>query len=308
MKRKSIITVAICTYNRERYLPQLFNSIQTQTIDFSLIEVLLVNNNSPGNTEELGAIFAQNNPNIAYRYFLETKQGLSHARNRCIEEAQGKYITFLDDDAFIQSDYLSLLWEKFEQNESVSAIGGKILLHFESIVPAWESKYLNPLMGYYDKGNESFTYDGSNNNYPRGSNMSFRTAIFEEIGLFNPQLGRIGGNLLAGEEKDIFNRIFKLKKHQVVYFPELVVFHSVPVERTTRDFIQKQALQTGVSERFRTKNEGQWSYLKRIGIECWKWGASFLLWGFFALQGKFSKGNMLVLFRYWVSKGLTTNN
>lgn len=304
MKDEIKITVAICTYNRERYLPQLFDSIVTQTIDKKLIEVVLVDNNSPGNTKELGHQFSELNPTICYRYFLETNQGLSHARNRCIKEANGLFITFLDDDAFIEKDYLRFLLEKFEKDNSISAIGGKILLHYESIVPKWENKYLNSLMGYYDKGNDIYQYDGSKNNYPRGSNMSFRLSVFNEIGLFDPNLGRIGGNLMAGEEKDLFNRIFQLKKHKVVYFPNLIVFHSVPVERTTKLFIQKQAFETGKSERLRTKNENSLSFLKRCGIETWKWGASIILWCLYALKGQSQKGNMIIYFRWWVTKGL----
>lgn len=308
MRKESFITVAICTYNREKYLPQLFNSILSQTLSRMHFEVLLINNNSPGNTEELGLLFSKNNPDIIYRYYLETNQGLSYARNRCIREANGMYITFLDDDAFIQNDYLKLLLQKFERDTSISAIGGKILLHYESIIPAWENQYLNSLMGFYDKGNNVYTYDGKNNNYPRGSNMSFRTTIFDEIGLFDPNLGRIGKNLMAGEEKDLFNRIFSLKKYKVVYFPDLIVYHSVPVMRTTKSFIQKQAFETGKSERIRTKNEGLRSFLKRCGIEFWKWAGSISLWFSYALKGEFSKGNTIVYFRWWVTKGLLKQN
>lgn len=307
MAQTSFITVAICTYNRERYLPQLFGSILNQTLSRDRFEVVLVNNNSPGNTEELGREFADDNPDIIYRYFLETNQGLSHARNRCIQEANGAYITFLDDDAFIQADYLELLLEKFEADSSVSAIGGKILLHYESTIPSWENKYLNSLMGFYDKGDVIYIYDGKKNNYPRGSNMSFRTAIFNEIGHFDPNLGRIGGNLNAGEEKDLFNRIFLLKRHKVVYYPDLVVYHSVPVERTSRQFIQKQAFETGKSERIRTKNSGKNAFLIRCGTETWKWGASLILWMVYAFKLQFQKGNMVVYFRWWVTRGLLTS-
>ena len=308
MIQQPFITVAICTYNRERYLPQLFDSILRQTLPGNRFEVILVNNNSPGNTQEIGNEFSENNPEIHYRYFLETNQGLSHARNRCIREAHGEYITFLDDDAFIQEDYLELLLKHFEGDQTISAIGGKILLHYESIIPSWENKFLNSLMGFYDRGDTVSVYDGTKNNYPRGSNMSFKTAIFNKIGLFNPNLGRIGGNMMGGEEKDLFTRIFTLEKYKVVYFPDLVVYHSVPVERTTADFIRKQALETGKSERIRTKNEGKVFFLKRLGIEGWKWCASIILWIFYALKGQFSKGNMIVFFRWWVTKGIIQPN
>ena len=82
------ISVAICTYNRERYLNQLFNSIIRQTLDKELFEVILIDNNSPGNTRELFQIFSEVNPYIKTRYELERNQGLSYARNRAIQIAE----------------------------------------------------------------------------------------------------------------------------------------------------------------------------------------------------------------------------
>jgi len=64
----------------------------------------------------------------------------------------------------------------------------------------------------------------------------------------------------------------------VLYAPNAMVFHCVPKERTTFDFIKKQALGTGISERIRSKNEGLMSYIKRITNECIKWIGSIVLW------------------------------
>lgn len=298
------ITVAICTYNRERYLPQVLNSVVNQTVSTNNYELIVVNNNSPGNTEEICKEFEQKHIDINFTHYLETNQGLSFARNRAIEESSCELITFLDDDAFIDEKYLEELILFFEKNPKTAAIGGKILLHYESIVPDWENKYLNSLLGFYDKGDSVFTYN--NKDYPRGSNMAFQTSVFKEIGMFNVELGRIGGNLLGGEEKDIFDRIYRAEKYEVVYLPSAVVFHCVPESRTTKDFIIQQALGTGKSERVRTKHIGNFAFLKRIFFELVKWAGSIALWFGYLFKGKKAKGNMIVTFRWWVSKGLMT--
>ncbi|NBV07584.1 MAG: glycosyltransferase family 2 protein [Flavobacteriia bacterium] len=298
------ISVAICTYNREKYLPQLFQSIEKQTLPESAYEILLIDNNSPGNTHELFTHFLTENPSKHGEYFLETNQGLSHARNRAIQESNAPLITFLDDDAFIDVDYLNVLVNTFENYPEVGAIGGPISLHYEDIIPKWENKYLNSLLGYFNRGNELHYF--SEKDYPRGSNMAFRTLLFEKTGTFDVQLGRIGANLFGGEEKDLFNRIYK-QKISVLYQPDARVFHCVPNERTTFDFIKKQALGTGQSERIRSKAEGTGSLLKRIFSEGIKWMGSFVLWFLFAFKGQPSKGNMILFFRYWVSYGLVIN-
>lgn len=300
------LSVAICTYNREKYLPQLFGSIIKQSLSPERYEVVIVDNNSTDSTAELCADFHSNYPNIHYMYVREENQGLSFARNRSIREASSPLIVFLDDDAYPAPDYFEGLLRAFKEDPSAAAVGGKILLHYESVIPDWENKYLNSLMGFYDPGDTPFVY--RTKDYPRGSNMAFRSTIFDEVGGFNTKLGRIGRNLIGGEEKDIFYRIYQDKRYKVLYDPTLVVYHSVPPERTTREFIKRQAYQTGMSERIRSRSEGALGFLKRFGIEALKWGASIILYFRYLLSGQGAKGSMIVYFRRYVTKGLLSSS
>lgn len=299
-----MITATISTYNRERYLPQVLASLKKQTIDKKLFEIVIVDNNSPGNTREISEEFIKNNPDLIVSYHLESNQGLSFGRNRGIDEAKGKYITFIDDDAFLAENYLEKIYNYFESDSSVAAIGSKILLHYEDIIPDWENKYLNSLLGYFNIGDDQKVFP--KNDYPRGSNMSFKMDVFEKIGQFNVELGRKGGNLAGSEEKDIFKRVYKHPELKVIYVPDALVYHCVPIERTTTEFIKRQALGTGKSEQVRVKNEGFFSALKRSVMELVKWGASFFLYFVYLFKGQIAKGKMIVRFRYWVSKGLWT--
>jgi glycosyltransferase involved in cell wall biosynthesis len=297
-----MITATISTYNREKYLPQVLESLRKQTLEKSLFEIIVVDNNSPGNTAEICENFRIENPDLNFKYCLETNQGLSHGRNRGIKESKGTYISFIDDDAFLANNYLEVIYTYFEANQSTVSIGSKILLHYENLIPQWENKYLNSLLGYFNLGDSILEFKTTD--YPRGSNMSFRSVIFEEIGGFDVNLGRKANGLAGGEEKDIYNRIYENKKNNVTYIPNAVVFHCVPLERTTSIFIKKQAFGTGNSERVRTQTYGKMSYLKRWLIELFKWGASIILCAIFLLKGQPQKGIMIVRFRYWVSLGL----
>jgi glycosyltransferase involved in cell wall biosynthesis len=295
------ITVAICTYNRERYLNQLFDSISAQTLNRNNFEVVLVNNNSPGNTKELFSEFCLKNSDIQTVYSEETKQGLSHARNNAIELARSPLITFLDDDAFIDELYLENCVRAFSENEKIQAVGGKILLHYESIIPSWENKYLNSLLGYFNLGDSPFIF--SKKSYPRGSNMTFKVDVFGKVGSFNTSLGRTDKSMIGGEEKELFDRIYKANL-EVLYDPEIVVFHCVPIERTTSSFIRRQAIGAGMSERVRTLTDGGLLFFIRILKEIYLWMASFVLWILFSLKFQFSKGNMILAFRWWLTQGL----
>ncbi|MEZ4923809.1 MAG: glycosyltransferase family 2 protein [Crocinitomicaceae bacterium] len=297
-----MITATISTYNRERYLPQVLESLKNQSISPELFEIVLVDNNSPGNTKEIADDFIRSNPQLNVTYHLETNQGLSYGRNRGIKEARGKYITFIDDDAFPAEDYLEKIYHYFESDPTIGAIGSKILLHYEDVIPDWENKYLNSLLGYFNLGDQRLVFNKKN--YPRGSNMSFRMEVFDKVGAFNVELGRKGMNLVGSEEKDMFKRIYALGGIQVIYVPDAIVYHCVPIERTTTEFIKKQALGTGSGERIRVKNKGLLSTLNRSAIELFKWLASFILYFVFLIKGQAAKGKMIVRFRFWVSQGL----
>jgi hypothetical protein len=90
----------------------------------------------------------------------------------------------------------------------------------------------------------------------------------------------------------------------VIYNPQAIVFHCVPQARTTFEFIKKQALGTGSSERLRCLKEGRISYIRRLILESIKWVASILLWFGYCIMMKFSKGNMILFFRFWLTRGL----
>lgn len=293
-----MISAIISTYNREKYLPKLFKSICKQ--DYLDFEIIIVNNNSPGNTKELTSKFIKENPNIKISYFIEKKQGLSFGRNRGIKEAKGNIIIFLDDDAYISNNYFHKIAMYFDKYSDVMAIGSKILLEYESKVPDWENPFLNSLLGYFNLGEKTKYFN--KNNYPRGSNMCFRKDVFNTVGLFNTDLGRIGNKLSGGEEKDIFQRIYN-QNIKVLYVPDAIVYHAVPIDRTKKSFIKKQAIGTGESEFIRVKNKGIITILQRTLEEILKWLISFILSLWYFITGRKEKGWMILKFRFWVSKG-----
>ena len=47
------ISIIICTYNRERYLPEAITSLVEQDFDKDRFETIVVNNNSTDNTEKV---------------------------------------------------------------------------------------------------------------------------------------------------------------------------------------------------------------------------------------------------------------
>jgi len=294
-----MISVIVCTYNREKLLASCIDSLVNQDCPPGDYEIILINNCSTDNTEQLCLKRLHKYPGLQIRYFLETKQGLSNARNRGIKESMGNVITFIDDDAFADKDYIHNLKKTF-RTSGVAAGGGKILPNWEKKRPKWISRFLLPLVSVLNMGDQIIAF--KRNEYPIGANMFFRKSLFEKTGFFDPMLGRSLKNMLGNEEKDLFIKIKKLG-FEICYFPNITVHHYIPEERTKISFIKKQALGIGQSERIRTRLNKK----ERIRVffnEIIKWGGSIVLSLYYILLFNPQKAKMLILFRYWVSKGI----
>jgi len=299
-----MVSVIICTYNRDKYIPGLLQSLVEQTCDKSMYEIVFINNNSNDNTEEICKNFQAKNKTCNFYYFLETKQGLSHARNRGIKEAKSDILIFIDDDAIASNTHIEEVSHFFNQNQNIVAGGGKILPKLESKKPIWMSKFLMPIMSVIDLGNNIKKFPSGK--FPIGANMFFRKKIFDRIGLFNTKLGRTGTNMLGGEEKDIFNKI-KDSGGLIYYLPKPWIYHIIPDERLTTRFVKKQALGVGASNKIHAKNISNIELLKSYLKEIFKWGASLILFFIYFVLFQFPKGIMIIKFRFWVSKGMLGN-
>jgi glycosyltransferase involved in cell wall biosynthesis len=271
-----------------------------QTVDKSRYEIVIVNNNCTDNTEEICLQFLKNHPEIKVNYCIETRQGLSYGRNRGIAESVGAVVTFLDDDAIIAPDFFEKTLTFFDQHPKVSAIGGKILLQYMEKKPDWYNPFLASLLGFFDKGNKEQEFK---NNFFKGSNMSFRREVFEKHEGFNTTLGRVGKNLFGSEEKELFYR-FKNEGEEMWYVPSAIVYHLVPIERTYPEFVKKQAIGTGASQRQHALINGKGSFIISIVSELAKWGASIFLMLFYLITFRPAVAIMLLKFRWWVSKGI----
>lgn len=297
-----MLSLIVCTYNREKYLYGALKCIAENGFPVEDYEVVLVNNMSTDNTEAECQRFAKDHPEVHFRYVVETNQGLSYARNRGIEESRGDVLVFLDDDSYIQAGYLSNLQRQLSEHPEADAFGGKILPIFESgETPKWLSKWNNSWVSAIDLGDKVCRFEGKT--FPIGANMGIRKNLIDNVGGFNTQLGRSKKNLMGGEEKDLFERI-KSQGGNIMYFPDVLVHHIIPPQRTTKEFIKRMGKGVGYSERIRTLGISRWKYTKRILSEGIKWGGTICLWIISVFQGKPEIGRALILFRCNVSKGL----
>ena len=290
-----MISVIICTYNRERYIYNVLKSLALGTLEHSAYEIILVDNNCTDNTRKEVDHFCNVFPQVSLRYFVETNQGLSHARNRGIKESKGDLLVYVDDDATVNPEYLKTYADWFESHPETDAAGGPIIPHYETgSEPKWMTYFIKRLLtGYLYFGDKAKPFPGDN----------YRSRVFEKVGLYNVELGRNGDSLGGGEEKDIFDKM-KREGMQFVYLPDAILYHSIPGYKLEADYFNRLTTGIGQSERARTLRIGKSSYRKRLLSELKKWCATIVLWCFYLITFRPQRGNMLVKFRHNVTKAL----
>lgn len=296
-----MLSVILCTYNRERYIYNVLQSIAAG--GFGDYEIVLVNNNSTDGTESECQRFVKDHPEVAMLYCVEKQQGLSYARNRGIVESQGEVLVYVDDDAVVNKEYLQTYADFFNRNKEAVAAGGPITPRYDGCEePSWMSHYTRQLVtGEQNLGTREREFPKGA--FPGGGNAAYRKSVFNEVGLFNVELGRKGNSLIGAEEKDLFDKMTS-RGMKFYYLPNAILYHLIPPKKLTQDYFDRLTYGIGVSERYRTQQIGRKKYLNRLLKEAVKWGGTMVLWTGFALKGQFSKGNKLVAFRKNVTRGL----
>ena len=105
MVNKTVISIIVPIYNAEQYLSECIDSLVNQS--FEDIEIILINDGSTDNSSKICKEYEEKDKRINY---IEIKNsGVSHARNVGVENANGKWITFIDADDWVSADYCEKL-------------------------------------------------------------------------------------------------------------------------------------------------------------------------------------------------------
>jgi len=243
------ISVVISTYSKDRlsYLLDCIKSLKMQSLKPD--EIILVLDPYPDLVK-----FYMSKLTDDLKIVVSEKCGLSNARNAGVKNAEGEIIAFIDDDAVADENWLENLVKNYE-DPNVVGVGGLIRPWWQGGHPAWFPEELNWIVGCSYKGLPERKASVRN---PIGCNMSFRKTIFEKVGYFRSDIGRLGKKLLAGEEPELSMRILEsIPNSKIIYEPSAMVHHRVEKRRTSIKYLWERSFYEGLSKAtIRNPNEG----------------------------------------------------
>ncbi len=179
------ISVIIPTHNRAHLLARAVNSVLNQSLPAQ--EIIVVDD---GSTDDTAELMSQQFPQC--RYLQQSNRGVSAARNRGIEEAQGEWLAFLDSDDEWLPSKLEAQSNLLQQYPEIK------ICHTEEI---WirNGKRVNQMKKHAKSGGHIFQ-----NCLPlcviSPSSVIIHRSLFAEVGTFDEQLP-------ACEDYDLWLRI-----------------------------------------------------------------------------------------------------
>ena len=114
------VSIIAAIYNAEHYLAEMINSILKQT--YQDWELILVNDGSIDGSQKICEFYAERYKNI--KVISISNMGPGNARNIGIQNAEGKYVYFIDADDTVEQEEIEKLVKLAEINNADTVIGG----------------------------------------------------------------------------------------------------------------------------------------------------------------------------------------
>ncbi len=228
------ISVCVCTYRRPQFLKRLLEGLGAQdTGGLFTYSIVVADNDHLRSAEPVVSSFSATSL-IPIKYCMEPRQNIALTRNRAIENADGNFVAFIDDDEFPAKSWLLTLF-KVCNEYGVDGVLGPVKRHFDQAPPKWVLKgnfYERPT---YPTGTLVEWRKG------RTGNVLLKKHVFTDAQPFRPEFR-------TGEDQDFFRRMIA-RGHAFIWCNEAVAYEVVSPIRWKRTFMLRRALLRGAIAR-----------------------------------------------------------
>ena len=139
------LSIIVPVYKVEQYLDKCLSSILNQALERDNIELMVVNDGSPDNSQAVIDKYFDVYPHIVVP-IKQQNQGLSMARNNGLEKATGEYVWFVDSDDWLLDNALETVFEELEKNPDVDVFSSFLKEYYETENTFKERRYDGPLI------------------------------------------------------------------------------------------------------------------------------------------------------------------
>jgi glucosyl-dolichyl phosphate glucuronosyltransferase len=238
------LEVVICTYNNAAMLDGMLSRLAAQRqIDDARWSCLVVDNNCTDDSAKIVQryIAERNIPRL--RAVREPEQGLTPARLCGVRSSTAPWIAFVDDDCFLQPDWVANAVAFAKKHPAAGGFGGKVVLDWQIEPPPYA---------------RAFTYCFAEQNHGdverkvpflAGAGMVVNREALAECGWIDGPLlaDRVGESLISGGDVEIALRIAGSGR-DLWYVPRCELHHQIPARRMTSAYMVSMNRNLGISQ------------------------------------------------------------
>ncbi len=220
MTKHPLVSIIIVNWNGQAVLNDCLRSLKNVT--YPHYELIIVDNGSTDNSKSLIEKY-QNRLHITL--LMNNKNvGFAPANNQGVKAAKGKYLLLLNNDTKVSADFLSVMVDKMEADQSIGALQPKIYMmdrpHYLDNAGTFLTRtgFLQH-WGYGQKDSDEFDKERVIFS-AKGACLLTRKSVVQKVGLFDEKFGSYF------EESDFCWRVW-LAGLKVLYYPKTHILHKV---------------------------------------------------------------------------------
>jgi glycosyltransferase involved in cell wall biosynthesis len=235
------VSVAICCHNSAGRLPQTLAHLQAQRVHKQIRwEVLLVDNASVDNTSRVARECWPDDTPTRLRIVFEPQIGLSNARMRAFSEANYELIGFVDDDNWVNTNWVQTVCQIMSADPEIGAVGGVNEAVADVAFPSWFDSYS---LYYAVLHEHEFAALGNPPKRLAGAGLTIRKIAWDGLlqqGFHSWLAGRTGKRLSAGEDTEL-TMALEQSGWKLALDPRLKLKHFMPANRLDWRYLRKMA-------------------------------------------------------------------
>lgn len=257
-----LMNIVICTYNGEKYLAKVIESVLNQEeLQDHVEKIIIVDNASTDSTKDIILNYQANSSKVEYIY--EGTPGLSHARKHGAL-VNSEWVAFLDDDNILMQGWVSEAAKFIWQHPKIGVFNGASIATIRHNASDEELVMLQAI--YKDLACTHYCMEDYDMNVgpaikgPFGAGMVLKVnplKKFLDEGWTN-NIGRKGNELGSGEDGEIANSVLR-KGFIYGYNNKMALQHIIPKSRLQPEYVRK--LMTGLNIGYYVYISGKKNYL-----------------------------------------------
>lgn len=236
------VTVVICTFTERRWdaLVRAVASLLSQTRQPDQCVVVVDHN------DDLMKHASARLPKEVEVIANKGTRGIAGARNSGVYHARGEIIAFMDDDAEADPEWLQVMITHFQDQRVVGVGGSAKAVWPQGDRPRWFPCEFDWVVGCSYRG---LPEDIAPIRNPIGASMALRRSLFEEVGGFDPSVGRLGRMPSGCEETEFALRVReRMSGVDFLFVPKAIVHHNIERERVRFHYFLRRCYAEGVSK------------------------------------------------------------